>query len=121
MRNTRLIRINEEIKRELSQLIDQELKDPRIHTMISIIRVETTNDLKYSKVFVSIMGTEEEKNEALEGLKSAKGFLRKELAKRLNLRNTPEILFQLDESIEYSIHMEQLINKINKKSGEDVE
>ncbi|NLL69605.1 MAG: 30S ribosome-binding factor RbfA [Epulopiscium sp.] len=118
-KGTRLIRINEEIKREISQLIDQELKDPRIQTMVSVLRVDTTNDLKYTKIFVSIMGNEEEKQEALKGLKSASGFMRRELAKRLNLRNTPEILFRLDESIEYSIHLEQLMEEINKKPGED--
>jgi len=117
--HTRLIRINEEIRKEISQLINHELKDPRIQSLISVLRVETTNDLKQTKVFVSMLGTEEEKKEALEGLKSAGGFIRKELAKRINLRNTPEVLFKLDESIEYSMHLEQLIKEVNKKGEED--
>lgn len=122
--NNRLTRINEELQREISQIVLKELKDPRVSTMTSILRVETTQDLKYAKVFVSVLGDEEQKNAVIEGLKNASGFIRRELAHKVNLRNTPELLFHLDESVEYAIKMSKLIDEVNKSSnykGEDEE
>ncbi len=115
-KNTRLIRINEEIQREISDIIQKELKDPRIGPMTSVTGVETTNDLKYAKVYVSMLGSEEEKKEALQGLKNAAGFVRREVAQRINLRNTPEIQFYIDQSVEYGIRMNQLIKEVTKKT-----
>lgn len=112
--NNRLSRINDEILKELSQIIRGELKDPRIGAMTSVIRVETTQDLKYCKVYVSVLGGDTEKENVMKGLKNAAGFMRRLIAQRINLRNTPELIFKLDESAEYAIRMEQLIDRISK-------
>ena len=112
--NTRISRINDEILRELSQIIRTEVKDPRIGTMTSIIRVETTQDLKYCKVFVSVPGNDEEKDSVMKGLKNAGGFIRHLLAERLNLRYTPELTFKLDDSVEYAVRMSKLIDEVSK-------
>ena len=112
--NTRMIRINDEIQRELSQIIRSEVKDPRIGSLTSVIRVETTSDLKYCKVFISVLGNDEEKDGVMKGLKNAGGFIRHLLAERVNLRNTPELLFKLDNSVEYSVRMNAIMNEISK-------
>ena len=88
--NNRLSRINDEIMKELSQIIRAELKDPRIGAMTSVIRVETTQDLKYAKVFVSVLGNEKDKENVMKGLQNAGGFIRRLIAQRINLRYTPE-------------------------------
>lgn len=112
--NTRITRINEEIRNELSAIIARELKDPRIHPMTTVVRVETTPDLKFCKVFISVLGNEEEQLETADGLKSSAGFIRNILAKKINLRNTPELHFVNDHSIEYGVKMTKLINDVNK-------
>ncbi len=89
--NNRISRINDEIMKELSQIIRFEVKDPRINAMTSVIRVDTTADLKYCKVFVSVLGNEEEKQNVMKGLKNAGGFIRHLVAERINLRFTPEL------------------------------
>lgn len=108
----RTVRINEEIRKELSQILQQDLKDPRIDLMTSIVRTETTRDLKYCKVYVSVLGSEERKQEVKDALKSAGGFIRRELARRINLRVTPELQFVMDDSIEYSIYMSQMLKSV---------
>ena len=113
--NNRMSRINDEIMKELSQIIRSEVKDPRIGSMTTVIRVDTTTDLKYCKVFVSVLGKEEEKQSVMKGLKNASGFMRHLLAERINLRFTPELQFKLDESTEYAIHMNQLIEQVAKE------
>ncbi len=105
-------RINEEIRKELSQILQTEMKDPRLESLISVVRTETSRDLKYCKAYVSVLGDEETRAEVKTALKSAVGFIRRELAHRLNLRVTPELIFHLDDSIEYSIHMENLLHSI---------
>ena len=110
--NNRLSRINDEIMKELSQIIRAELKDPRIGVMTSVIRVETTQDLKYCKVYVSVLGDEKDKENVMKGLQNAGGFIRRLIAQRINLRYTPELRFKLDESAEYAIHMDELFSKI---------
>ncbi len=112
--NNRMTRINDEILKELSQIIRGEIKDPRVGVMTSVLRVDTTPDLKYCKVFVSVLGNEEEKDGVMKGLKNATGFIRRLLAQRVNLRNTPELIFKLDDSVEYSIRMSKLIDEISK-------
>ena len=112
-RNNRMTRVNDEITRELANIIRGELKDPRIGVMTSVLRVETTQDLKYCKVFVSVLGNDEEKQAAMKGLKSASGFMRHLLAERINLRITPELTFKLDDSVEYGIKMSKLIEQIS--------
>lgn len=113
--NTRISRINDEIMKEISQIIRSEVKDPRIGKMTSVIRVDTTADLKYCKVFVSVLGNDEEKQNVMKGLKNASGFIRHLIAERVNLRFTPELQFKLDESTEYAIHMNQLMEQVAKE------
>ena len=97
--SNRLNRIDEEYKKELSQIIDRELKDPNITGLISVTKVKVTNDLKYAKIYVSILNSKNTK-ETLAGLKKSSGYIRTQLAKRVNLRNTPELIFELDDSLE---------------------
>ena len=94
-------RINGEVMKELSLIIRQEIKDPRIHMMTSVTSVEVAPDLKTCKAYISVMGSDEEKKDTIAGLRSAEGYVRRQLAKRLNLRNIPEIQFVLDQSIEF--------------------
>lgn len=108
------IRINSEVQRELSSII-RETKDPRIHPLTSVVLVDVATDLKTCKAYISVMGNEEDRKETAEGLKSASGFIRHELASRLNLRNTPEITFIMDTSIEDAIKMTKLIDEVNGK------
>ena len=118
MASNRINRINEEIQKELSSLI-RNLKDPRIqNTMISITRVETTPDLRFTKVYVSFL-QEEKAADALKGLQSAAGYLRRELGSALNLRYTPQIMWALDESITYGAKMLALINSLEVKHDDD--
>ncbi len=111
MASNRIGRINEEIQRELSQLI-RSLKDPRVQkTLISITRVDTTPDLRYSKIYISVM-EEDKQADAMRGLKSAGGWLRRELGSSLQLRYTPELVFELDDSLKYGAHMFDLLSKL---------
>ena len=114
-------RINGEVQRELSEIIRTEIKDPRVSgSMISVVSVEVTPDLKYCKAYISVLGGEGMAEEAIAGLKSAVGYIRRELAHRINLRNTPEISFILDQSIEYVVHMSKLIDQVvGDRSEED--
>ena len=105
-------RINMEVQRELSEIIRGGIKDPRIHPMTSVIAVEVTPDLKYCKAYISVLGNEDAGKATIEGLKSAEGYVRRELARRVNLRNTPQIKFILDQSIEYGVHMTGLIDAV---------
>lgn len=114
-------RINAEVQRELSNLISREIKDPRINPMTSVVAVEVAPDLKTAKVYISVLGDEESKNSTRLGLKSASSFMRGQLAKSLNLRNTPELTFVIDNSIEYGVNMSKLINEVNKDIRQDEE
>ena len=105
-------RINGEVQKELSKIIREEIKDPRIHPMTSVMAVEVAPDLKTCKAFISVLGNEEAKQSTIKGLKNAEGYIRRELARTLNLRNTPEIRFILDESIEYGVNMSKLIDDV---------
>ena len=117
MASNRIGRINEEIQKELASLL-RNLKDPRVQdTMISITHVETTPDLRWAKVYVSFL-QEERAKEALKGLKSAGGYLRRELGSALNLRYTPELNWALDDSITYGAKMMKLINSLEVKKDE---
>lgn len=111
-------RINGEVMKELSVIIRQEIKDPRIHMMTSVTSVEVAPDLKTCKAYISVMGSEKEKSDTIAGLRSGEGYIRRQLAKRLNLRNTPEIQFKLDESIEYGVNMSRLIQEVNQGISE---
>ena len=107
-------RINMEVQRELSEIIRSGIKDPRIHPMTSVVAVEVTPDLKYCKAYISVLGDEEAAKATVEGLRSASSYVRRELARRVNLRNTPEIKFILDQSIEYGLNMSKLIDEVTK-------
>lgn len=109
------IRINSEVQREMSSIIREDLKDPRIHPMTSVMAVEVTPDLKFAKIFVSVLGNDEEKDKTMEGLKKSASFARHQLAKRMNLRNTPELTFVLDTSIEYGVTMSKKIDELKEK------
>ena len=107
-------RINLEVQKELSNITREEIKDPRINPMTSVVAVEVAPDLKHCKIYISVLGDEESGKDTLKGLKSAEGYIRTKLAKSINLRNTPELKFILDQSIEYGIKMSKLIDTVNK-------
>lgn len=107
-------RINLEVQKELSNIIRGEIKDPRINPMTSVVAVEVAPDLKHCKAYISVLGDDESQKDTLKGLKSAEGYIRTKLAKAINLRNTPELHFILDQSIEYGINMSKLIDSVNK-------
>ena len=120
MASNRINRINEEIQKELSALL-RTVKDPRVQdTMISITRVETTPDLRYTKVYVSFL-QEEKVKDAMKGLQSAGGYLRRQLGSNLKLRYAPEIVWSLDDSITYGAKMLKLINSLEVKHDEDAD
>ena len=111
--SNRMDRVNEEFKREIGKIIDQDLKNPNITGLISVTKVKTSSDLKSARVYISILGSKSKKN-TLEGLKNATGFIRTELAKRVNLRYTPELIFELDETLEYGAKIDSILNELNK-------
>lgn len=106
-------RINSEVLKELSRIISREIKDPRICPMTTVVAVEVAPDLKTCKAYISVLGSLEEQEDTLEGLKSAHGYIKRELARSINLRNTPDIRFILDQSIEYGVNMSKKIDAIN--------
>ena len=118
MANNRIARTNDDIQRVLSELL-RGVKDPRVQQgMLSVTRVETTGDLRYAKVWISVYGMKDEK-EFRRGLKSASGWLRRELANSLSLRYTPELVFQLDRSIETGAHINSILNSLEITPEED--
>lgn len=111
-------RINNEVLKELSNIIRSEIKDPRINPMTSVVAVNVSPDLKTCKAYISVLGDVESQQNTIKGLKSAEGYARSLLAKRINLRNTPEITFVLDQSIEYGVNMSRLIDEVNGNNDE---
>ena len=114
MRKNRIknTRINGEVQKELSQIIRNEIKDPRIAPMTSVVAVEVAPDLKTCKAYISVFGDEKAAEDTIAGLKSAEGYIRRQLAHTVNLRNTPEIRFILDQSIAYGVSMSHLIDEV---------
>ena len=112
------IQINELVYRELAIIIRGEIKDPRISPLTSVVAVEVAPDLKTCKAYISVLGDAEAQKSTYQGLKSAEGFIRRELAHRVNLRNTHAITFVMDNSIEYGVNMSKLIEDVNKTHGE---
>lgn len=112
-------RINGEVQKELSVIIQNEIKDPRVAPMTSVVAVEVAPDLKTCKAYISVLGNEEAAQNTLAGLKSAEGYIRRQLARTVNLRNTPEIRFILDQSIEYGVTMTKLIDDVLKTERRD--
>ena len=112
-------RINGEVQKELSVIIQNEIKDPRIAPMTSVVAVEVATDLKTCKAYISVLGNEEAAQNTLAGLKSAEGYIRRQLARTVNLRNTPEIRFILDQSIAYGVTMTKLIDDVRRTERRD--
>ena len=112
--SNRMGRIDEEYKKELSQIISYELKNPNVTGMISITKVKVTSDLKYAKIYVSILNSKDI-SKTMQGLKQSAGFIRSELAKKVNLRNTPELIFEIDDSIEYGARIDSILKEILPK------
>ena len=115
MQYKRSDRLGLQIQRALADILRNELHDPRIGTLCSIIRVELSNDLQYCKVFITVYGTEEEKQQTFIGLEKAKGFIKRRLSERIQVRKMPELTFVPDDSIAYSIHISELLNQIKEE------
>jgi ribosome-binding factor A len=126
MSENRVRRVAEQLKKDISQIISEEMKDPRVGVITSVTEVQLSRDLNYASVYVSIFGSEKEKEDTLQALIRAAGYIRSEIGKRIRLRNTPEINFYLDSSMEYGAHIENVIKSLKKeenwdndRSGED--
>ncbi|MDW7650592.1 MAG: 30S ribosome-binding factor RbfA [Bacillota bacterium] len=117
MTEQRAHRVGEEIKREVSDILRNEMKDPRTSKMISVTDVLVTRDLRHAKLFVSVFGSDEEQEETLKALVKATGFIRTEIGRRIRLRHTPEISFHLDKSIAYGAHINQILREIQPSGG----
>ena len=118
-RSIKNTRINEEVHRELSNIIRGEIKDPRVSSLCSVVAVEVAPDLKTAKAYISVLGDEKAQEDTISGLRSAEGYIRRELARTINLRNTPQITFILDQSIEYGIAMSKKIDEVTRDLKEE--
>ena len=112
--STRLTRINDEIARVTAEVIRSEMHDPRLGSVVSVMRAETTSDMKFCKIYVSVLGQKEQQADTMAALKSGTGFVRRRIAEVINLRITPEITFVFDDSIEYGMRMRKLIDEVNR-------
>ncbi|MBZ9608277.1 30S ribosome-binding factor RbfA [Clostridium estertheticum] len=115
-------RINEEIKKDVSNTIQNKIKDPRLSAMVSVTKVDTTKDLSYTKIYVSIFGDKNAKKETLQALKSSTSLIRKEIGSHVKLRHVPQVIIEVDETIERAIHLEGIFNQIKEKTknNEDI-
>ena len=120
MAKHRIEKVNEEVRKEISDIIRNDIHDPRVNSLVSVIAAEVTPDYKFAKVFISLLGTEEERLEALKGLKSSSGFVRKLLSERMRLRYTPQINFTLDSTIEQGAHIMKILHdiEVGEKEGD---
>lgn len=116
MAKHRIEKVNEEVRKEISEIIRNDIKDPRVNSLVSVIAAEVTPDYKFAKVYISLLGTEEERQDALKGLKSSAGYVRKLLSERMRLRYTPQINFTLDGTIEHGAHIMQILREIEVSS-----
>ena len=114
-------RINAEVQRELSNILRGGIKDPRVAPLTSVVSVEVAPDLKTCRAYISVLGDEKAQQDTLAGLKSAEGYIRRELARRVNLRNTPEIRFIVDQSIEYGVNISRKIDEVTRGLDSDIE
>ncbi|OIJ17879.1 ribosome-binding factor A [Anaerobacillus alkalidiazotrophicus] len=110
-------RVAEQIKKEMTDILQRELKDPRIG-FVTVTGVEVTGDLQQAKIFITVLGNDEQKEATLQGLSKATGFIRSEIGKRIRLRKTPELLFKFDESIDYGNKIESLLGEINRQNDQ---
>ena len=119
--NPRGGRVNSDVQRVISHVIEFEIKDPRVSSLVSVTRCDVTNDLKECKCYISVLGSDDDGKSTMEGLNRASGFIRKRLAESLNLRYTPQIEFRLDKSIEYGVMMSKKIDDVLGTSTNDAE
>lgn len=117
MASSRAEKIGEEIKRELSKIISKEIHDPRVKGIVSVTKVKATEDLDYAKAYISVLGAD--KKQVLQALKSAAGYIRTLLAKKVALRSTPEIIFELDESMEYGEHIGNILKQVMPNTNKE--
>lgn len=115
MNNKRINRISGEVKKALSEILYNGLKDPRVTNMTTITDVKVTKDLSYVNIYISVLGDTKEKEDSLKGLRNAKGFIRSEIARKVDLRHVPEPIFHLDETLEHATHITELINKVKRE------
>jgi ribosome-binding factor A len=118
MARIRVGRINEQIKKELSHILQHEIKDPRIG-FVTVTAVETSGDLQLAKVYVSVFGSTKEKQETLAGLEKAKGYLRSEIGRRIQIRHIPELHFTIDNTLEHSEHIDRLLDQVKSSENDD--
>jgi ribosome-binding factor A len=111
----RTMRLSEEMRKVISGIIQNEIKDPRIPMLTSVTKVDVTKDLRYAKIFISVLGNDEQKNKCIEGLKSAAGYIRKETGSKIKMRYTPELIFEIDNSIEYGLHISEILREVKKQ------
>ncbi len=111
----RIVRISEEIKRALANILRDDIKDPRMPSFVTVMRVDVTRDLKYAKAYISVMGSDEDKKNCLAALKSATGYIRREIGRRVIIRAIPEITFIIDDSVDYGFKIDKLLNEIKEK------
>ena len=116
--DTRLNRVNEELKKEISQVISFELKNPNITGLISVTKVKVTPDLRFARVYVSLLNSKNIKK-TMKGLKEATGYIKGQIARKINLRVTPDLQFEIDDSMEYGEKIDKLLNEMNKKENKD--
>lgn len=114
MNEKRTRRIENEIKKEVALIIANDIKDPRVSSLISVTAVELSNDLEFAKIFISVLGDDQSKQDAVDGLENATGFIKREIGSRLKLRHIPELSFKIDDSIERGIYMDKLIQDVLK-------
>ena len=114
-------RVNGEVQKELSNIIRGGIKDPRVAPMTSVVAVEVAPDLKTCKAYISVLGDEKAQEDTIKGLQSAEGYIRRELARKLNMRKTPEIKFVMDQSIAYGVAMSKMIDDVTKDLKEEEE
>lgn len=119
MNKKRTNRISEEVKRIVSELLNNGIKDPRVNAMTTVTDVEVTSDLSFANIYVSVLGDREDKDNSIAGLESARGFIRKEIGKKINLRHIPEPVFHLDESIEHAMNISKIINEIKEEDNKN--
>ena len=117
MKSNRITRVNDEILKELSEILRGGIKDPRLNAMTSCVRVETSNDLSHCKAFISVLGDDAAKKSCMEAIESAKGHIRSEIAAKMRLRKMPEFKFVLDDSLDYSFKISKLLNEVDKGEG----
>lgn len=119
MNNKRINRISEEVKRAMTTILYNGIKDPRVDTSVTVTKVDVTRDLSYANIYVSVLGDENKKQEVIQGLRSAKGYIRSEIGQKVDLRHVPEPKFHLDESTEYAMHINELIEQVKKEDSDN--